>query len=327
MNDVAVAVADPDLARQVWDVLSTADVSAGTEISAETALLVTDRITGECPVPTVLVAAPAQRSSWEQAGRLGVDQVIELPDGAPLLQRRVRSATSAPPPTGTLVRVVGARGGSGATTLAVGLAVEVAGLGRTVLLDADPWGGGLDTAVGVEAEEGLRWDDLRAMRGAVPMTAITGRLPHVIGIAVLSQRGDRSVAGEAWRPVCDSLLAGGAIVVADVPRYCLGWADRAGGVDILVVPHDVASLTAARRLLDAGLVGPDPVIALRRIRSPLPPAAVRECLPGRPVVELPDCAAVRAGADFGDLAAAVRARPFARGCRRLAREIGVPYAR
>lgn len=317
MTDVAVRVSDPALARQVFDLVAAAHADVASEIGTRTGLLVTDEVPDATSLPTIVVAGAASAAPWRRAAEAGVEQVVVLPEGASLLGRRLGEKRRAP--TGTLIRVIGTRGGSGATTVACGLAVALAEQLRTVLVDGDSAGSGLDVALGIETAKGLRWGDLSDVRGAVAATSILGRLPVVADLPVLSQGGPDADALGAWRPVTESLLSTVAAVVADVPRYRaeqLG--SGAHGVDVLVVPHDVVALATARRLTDSGAVGPEPVIALRRIRGPMPAAAAVELLPHRHVVEIPDCSGVRAGTDFGDLAQAVTRRPFAGACRELA---------
>lgn len=331
MSDIAVRVDDPGLARQVYDLVAAARLDTG-EPGPHTSLLVTDSLPvspSSPPIPTVMVVAdPADATLWRAAGQAGVEQVVALPDGAALLGQRLRlrrqSATA-----GTLLRVIGARGGCGATTLAVGIAAELAEHTSTVLLDADPAASGLDLALGVEGHDGLRWGDLAGVRGPLPASSVLGRLPAARGIPILSHgRHDADIA-DAWQPVVESLLAGVSTAVADVPRYRAGGcAGPEGTVDVIVVPHEVVAVANARRLIDRGLVCPDPVIALRRIKGPMPAGSVGELLPARAVIPIPECTALRAGTDFGDLAPAVRNRTYAQACRRVIEGVtGVLHAR
>lgn len=320
MADVAVRVADPGLARQVYDLVAAARLNAG-DLGPRTGLLVTDQVPDEAtppPVPTVMVVAGAADAGvWRRAASAGVEQVVALPDGASLLGQRLQLKRQTT--TGTLVRIIGSRGGCGATTLTVGVAIALAENVATTLVDGDPAGSGLDIALGLEDRPGLRWDDLAAVRGPVPSSSVIGRLPAADRVPVLSHhRGDID-ATAAWGPVIDSILSGSRAVVADTPRYAAATAVAPeGSVDVLVVPHDVVAVANARRLIERGLVSPEPIIALRRIRGPMPARSVSELLPARAVVTIPECTAVRAGTDFGDVIAAVGSRSYAGACRRLA---------
>ncbi len=72
----------------------------------------------------------------------------------------------------------GGRGGAGASVLAGGLAVTAARRGlRTLLIDADPLGGGVDLVLGWESLDGLRWPSLSQASGRVQPAALVDALP------------------------------------------------------------------------------------------------------------------------------------------------------
>ncbi|MFN8125019.1 MAG: septum site-determining protein Ssd [Candidatus Nanopelagicales bacterium] len=319
MSDVVVRVSDPGLEREVRGIARSAGVTVADAVGTGTRLVVSDRfddpVISPDGIPLVLVAPSDGVDLWRGAAAAGAEQVVVLPDGAALLDRRLRRPTRRP--QGVLVRVVGARGGVGATSVAVGMAVAAADR-RVVLVDADPHGAGLDLTLGVEQDKGLRWDDLAEVRGQVPPRSILGRLPVVAGVPVLSHRRGAPPEQPAWAAVTDSVLGAADVVVADVPRY---WVGRlpvvTRTIDILVVPHDVAAVAAARALLDSAAVRADAIVALRRVKGPLVPAAVTEALPQQTVVEIPHTSALGAAADFGDLARAVSRGAFASACRHL----------
>ena len=48
---------------------------------------------------------------------------------------------------------------------------------EALLVDADPWSGGIDLVVGSEDEPGLRWPDLALERGRIDMAALRQALP------------------------------------------------------------------------------------------------------------------------------------------------------
>jgi secretion/DNA translocation related CpaE-like protein len=88
---------------------------------------------------------------------------------------------------GSVVCVVGGRGGAGASTLAVALGVTALHRGTpTMVVDADPLGGGIDLLLGGEDAAGLRWPDLAQTRGRVPAAALAEALPRMDELTVLS---------------------------------------------------------------------------------------------------------------------------------------------
>src|SRR5262249_57553694 len=86
----------------------------------------------------------------------GAEGVVPVPWGAHMLLGRFTAAAELAEQlatrAGRVVVVLGGRGGAGASVLAAGLAVTAARAGlQTVLVDADPLGGGVDLAVGWDA--------------------------------------------------------------------------------------------------------------------------------------------------------------------------------
>lgn len=147
---------------------------------------------------------------WQRAVELGAEHVVFLPDAETWLVDRFADAGEDAGPAGALVAVVGGRGGAGATTLACALAVTATRAGRpTLLVDGDPLGGGIDLVFGGEEDRGVRWPDLGATRGRVPAAALTGALPRMAGLSVLSwDRGDAGgVPVEAVRAVLSPAAA------------------------------------------------------------------------------------------------------------------------
>ncbi|GAC1442953.1 MAG: septum formation initiator [Mycobacteriales bacterium] len=191
---------------------------------------------------------------WRLAVAVGAERAVFLPDGDPWLVDMLAESVEPSRLTGELVAVVGGRGGAGATTLAAGLAVTASRRGRQVLLvDGDPLGGGMDLVFGAEADLGLRWPDLGAASGRVPGAALTGALPRIHGLSVLSwDRGDvLRVPPEAMEAVLAAGRRSCELVVADLPRtlddaarIALSLASRV----LLVVPAEVRAAAAAARM-------------------------------------------------------------------------------
>lgn len=153
-----------------------------------------------------------------------------------------------------LVSVVGGSGGVGASTLAASMALTAGRRGlRTLLLDADPLGGGLDLVLGSERAEGVRWRDLDATRGRLSAGSLSDVLPVHSGVATLSwDRAPEASLPDSVPSVLTAAVRGFDLVVADVPRH-LG----AHGVDILgrsvltvvVVAEEICAVGAARHVL------------------------------------------------------------------------------
>jgi MinD-like ATPase involved in chromosome partitioning or flagellar assembly len=88
---------------------------------------------------------------------------------------------------GQIIAVMPASGGVGATSLAAAIAVRAAMAHRSaVVVDLDPWSGGLDVTFGLEQEPGWRWDRLEESDGVVDGLRLAERLPRTLDVAVLA---------------------------------------------------------------------------------------------------------------------------------------------
>ncbi|MBW8701900.1 Septum site-determining protein MinD [Streptomyces sp. MBT84] len=207
---------------------------------------------------------------WRRAVEIGADHVLVLPDGEQWLVDRIADVAEGVGRPALTVGVIGGRGGAGASTLACALAVTSAREGRrTLLVDADPLGGGLDVLLGGETAEGLRWPAFAASRGRVGGGALEESLPKLHALRVLSwDRGDTvAVPPQAVRAVLAAARRRGGAVVVDLPRRVdEGVVEVLAQVDVgvLVVPAELRAVAAARRVASAvGMVLGDLRIAVR----------------------------------------------------------------
>lgn len=221
---------------------------------------------------------------WTRAAGLGAESVVFLPDAEAWLVDRLASAGEEPPGRATTVAVIGGRGGAGASTLACALAVTAAAGGwRTILVDADPLGGGLDLVLGCEDLPGLRWPDLAAAGERISASALRYALPQAAGLHLLSwDRGEsRRVAPEVGRAVLAAAGQAHELLVVDLPRQLdeLAEATLAGAdVALLVVPAEVRAVAAAARVASyvGALAGDVRVVS----RGPAPSGLTAELVAG-----------------------------------------------
>ncbi|MFE5597742.1 septum site-determining protein Ssd [Streptomyces coelicoflavus] len=196
---------------------------------------------------------------WQRAVEIGADHVLMLPDGEQWLVDRIADVAEGVGRPALTVGVIGGRGGAGASTLACALAVTSAWEGlRSLLVDADPMGGGLDVLLGGETADGLRWPAFAASRGRVGGGALEESLPELHSLRVLSwDRGDCvAVPPQAVRAVLAAARRRGGTVVVDLPRRIDdGVAEVLAQLDvgILVVPAELRAVAAAGRV--AAVVG------------------------------------------------------------------------
>jgi secretion/DNA translocation related CpaE-like protein len=201
----------------------------------------------------VLVLARDGADVWPLAVALGAVDVVTRADEA----RALDALTVALDGRGEacLVSVVGGVGGAGASTLAASLALAGAERGlQSLLLDADPLGGGLELLLGTESVDGLRWHDLGVAAGPVAAESLADALPRQGQLAVLSfGRDGPDELPAALGGVVDAAVRGFDLVVADVPRHVdLAGAELAGRsvLTVVVVPEEVRAVASSRRVLD-----------------------------------------------------------------------------
>ncbi len=188
-----------------------------------------------------------------------------------------------------LVSVMGGVGGAGASTLAAARALAGADRGlQSLLLDADPLGGGLELVLGTEAVDGLRWHDLGDADGPVAAESLAEVLPRRDGLATLSWgRDGPDEVPAALGGVLAAAVRGFDLVVADVPRHL----EPAGAelvtrsvLTVVVVPEEVRAVGSTRRVLERLEPHTSSVAVVSAARSGgIGRQAVAEGL-GRPVV-------------------------------------------
>lgn len=191
---------------------------------------------------------------WRRAVAVGAEQVLALPED----EARLVDACSAIPSAGAagraaVIAVMGGRGGAGASVLcaSIGLCAQ----GGALIVDADPYGGGIDLLLGWEDIEGLRWPDIDMRSGRVSFDALRRALPHRRGLVVVS--GDRTGGGgnaEAVGGVIDSAREAGVPVIVDLPRR-LGTTSSAAleraDLVVVVTPAEVRACASAALVVTA----------------------------------------------------------------------------
>ncbi|WP_446214442.1 septum site-determining protein Ssd [Micromonospora sp. IBSANI012] len=285
---------------------------------------------------TVLVGRTGELDpAWEVADLIGAEHVATLPAAEPWLVDRFTECGSDRPFGGPArtVAVLGGRGGAGASVFAGALAVTAARARlRTLLVDADPLGGGLDLVLGWEELDGLRWPALTDADGRVDAPALVRALPSRGDLVVLSwDRGDLlALPAQAMAATVDAARRGRDFVVVDVPRQlddaavvALQSADQA----YLVVPAELRAVAAAARVVAAA--APHCAALGVIVRGPAPgrlkATEVARAL-GLPLVGTlrPEPALCR-GLERGEAPAGAGRGPLAALCRRIVTELtGLP---
>jgi secretion/DNA translocation related CpaE-like protein len=257
---------------------------------------------GSCWVPSlprrahvIMVSrGEPQARDWQTAISVGAQHVMNLPaDEADFVTALSAAAASGGDDgaRGSVVAVMGGRGGSGASLFATALARSA----RTALLiDGDPWSGGIDLLVGTEDTQGLRWPDLTLQHGRLDFAALRQALPRLDGLSVLSSvRPGNEVEPGALAAVIDAGRRGGVTVVCDLPRALsrsVEFAVGAADLVVLVTTADVGGCAAATAVAAAlGAINPNVGLV---VRGPSP-AGLRSVDVAR-IVDLSLLASVRA---------------------------------
>ncbi|SOD63198.1 helicase/secretion neighborhood CpaE-like protein [Streptomyces zhaozhouensis] len=245
---------------------------------------------------------------WARGVALGVEQVLHLPWDETRLVDRIADAVEGPGQPTLTLGVLGGRGGAGSSSLACALAVTAARAGRrSVLVDADPLGGGLDVPFGGERTAGSRWPALLSARGRLSGTALDEALPLLHGVRLLSwdREGGIRLPVEAMRSVLASARRGGGVLVVDLPRAV----DEAAAealtqldLGLLVVPGELRAMTAARRVVGGAgaLVRDLRLVARMRPGDALPGDELARMLRLPLAGELPDEPGLSVAAEMGE---------------------------
>lgn len=299
-RSVAVDVADPDLDADVRAVVAALALETGTVGGAPTDVVVTDRADAAAgPGGARVVRVGSDRDPGDD------DETVRLPSGTGDLVGVLLAPV--PGTLGPLVAVTGAVGGCGASTLAAAMAVRAAPSRRTLLVEVDPHGTGVDLLLGAEDRPGLRVEDVRADLGGPDPDALWAAVPAVLpGLGVLARSRSRPADADAAR------VPDGAPGAVQAHRAAGGLAvcDRGGPVDggpgfaaadlvVVVTRADLQGAVAAGHALREA---PGAALVVRTGRGdPLHPADVADAAGATQWLVLPEIGAVRRVTGAGEL--------------------------
>ncbi|MFG1931763.1 septum site-determining protein Ssd [Mycobacterium sp. NPDC048908] len=200
----------------------------------------------------LIVGAEPHSADFQAAIAVGAQQIITLPvEDGDLMTALANAAEACRDGAchGAVIGVIAGRGGAGASVFSTALAHAAAAASDALLVDADPWGGGIDLVLGCERDSGLRWPELSLQGGRLNYPALREALPHRHGVRVLS--GGRlgvDIDAAPISAVLDAGSRGGATVICDLPRRSTSAVEAVLDVADLVVvitPADVRSCAAA----------------------------------------------------------------------------------
>ena len=230
---------------------------------------------------------------FRHALAVGAESVAGLPTSESWLIEVLTDVGDGGGSPGVTVGVVGAAGGVGATVFAAALAQVCAAEGRTLVVDADVLGAGMDRVLGLEQVDGIRWDALMQATGRLSARSLREALPRRDRLSVLTWPVDRtsSLQAFAMREALSAARRGFATVVVDVPRHpdpvvdeVVARCDHVLLVSTLTVPAVTAASRVARRLP----AGPATGLVLRGAAAGVAPHEVGRLLGHRVVATMGD---------------------------------------
>ncbi|GAA2619555.1 septum site-determining protein Ssd [Actinomadura fulvescens] len=281
----------------------------------------------------VVLVAPATDTEevYKLAVQIGAQELAELPRDEAWLIDALATAAEPVNGCGTTICLTGSVGGAGVSVLSAGLGLSAARQGlRTLLIDGDPLGGGLDLVLGLEHHDGARWPDFADRRGRLSPSTLREALPGLGDLSVLSwQRKEPvRVSEEAVHSLIDAAVRGYDLVVVDVPRYVgeLGrTALRAADTAFLLVPAEVRATMAAEVL--TSMLRRDTTDLRLIVRGPAPGGLTTNVM--AEALNLPLAGMLErdrrlpAALDQGDFVRATRRGPLSEFCAGLIYDLGI----
>lgn len=262
-TSIAVAVADPILHPEATHIVAAAglhiiDVTTPEElrvVAMRARAVVVDKhmateLGSSLDHPHVLfVAGDPGPVDWQAACRVGAAEGFVIPAEAPELLQALGKSHPVQHQSAPSIGILGAAGGAGASTLAVGVARQCTG---ATLIDADPFSGGIDLLLGAEDAVGARWNDLSLGSGVVDGGDLRQALPESNGLRFLSSVRSQG----ALLTVTASAVVAAVIslrtqpVVVDLSLRLPNWADVVSSLStvVVVIPAELRAVSVAREL-------------------------------------------------------------------------------
>jgi secretion/DNA translocation related CpaE-like protein len=266
---------------------------------------------------------------WQRAVAIGAEHVLSLSRDESWLVGELADTQETPGEPGSVIAVVGGRGGAGASVLSVGLALSGVRMPQqTFLIDGDPYGGGLDLVLGAEEQRGARWPDLARTRGRVSGRSLRDALPVVCGLSLLSWDREEPVELEvaAIRSVLDAAQRMAELVVVDLPRNFGSFGSEVlprCAATLLIVPAEVRAVAAAARVAHA--IGRHTATGRMVVRGPGPgrldAASICTAVSLPLAGELADDTGLRRALERGAPAERMSRGPLGRLCDRIVGEL------
>lgn len=272
-----------------------------------------------------VVSGPtADPDTFRSALALGAEQVVELPAAAAWLSSRLADLGEEREMPGRLLAVLGGSGGAGATTFACALGQVAARTGPAVVVDADPFGPGVDRVLGLDDAPGVRWETLGATSGRLAAGALRESLPRHgrLGVLTWPAGPTTDLTVDCVRETLSAAVRGHDVAVVDLPRTSGAVLDETivrADLVVMVVRPSVASVAATTRWVGR-LSGRAPLGLVTR--GPGLPADELAAVTAVPVLaEMRDQRGLVESVDLGLGPVRGRRGPLARAARRVLEQV------
>lgn len=301
----AVAAAGAQLVHQIPPETAVAAVLIGPDVLMDRRKVAEILSHQSCPL--ILVGhSLAESELWAKAARERIHHVVSLPEGTAWLAEFLNTLQDRTE-RGSVVAVIGGCGGAGASTAAGMLALKASREKiRTLLVDADPWGFGLEGALSSDPVEGLHWHELSQSVGVLNSQQFSAALPQIAHCSVLGF-GRAAQAAQQLNPalvieVLEAARRAFELIVIDVGRMAKNLETFCESADqvLCLVPATVPAMLSVHRMLPM-LPRSTKLVVRRPAPEGLDAELIAESL-GLPLVgEMPKLRGVSAAAAQGRL--------------------------
>ncbi|WP_122816140.1 septum site-determining protein Ssd [Nocardioides pantholopis] len=249
----AAAGVTPDVAHDAAAALRGWAAAPLVLLGADLAAPVARLAPGRRPGVHVVAWGESPDELFRLALAVGAENVAELPRSDGWLTDLLTDLGDSGRARGFTVGVLGGSGGAGATTFACALGQVAARSGPAVVIDADPLGPGVDRVLGLEGEEGVRWDALCQTTGRLGARSLRDALPRRGDLGALTWYAGASepLPADAVREVLSAAQRGHDVVVVDLPRAADPVVEEVTArcdLVLVVVTPGLAGLASAARL-------------------------------------------------------------------------------
>ena len=250
----------------------------------------------------VVTWSPVPDELFRVALAVGAESVAAFPGSESWLVEELTDLGDQRTGRALTLGVVGGSGGVGATTFACALGQVASRSGQAVVIDLDPLGPGIDRVLGLEAREGMRWDELGQPTGRLSARSLRQALPRSGGLGVLTWNAGPHGTLQAFavREALSAAQRGHDTVVLDLPRCRDSLLEEvvARCDKVLVVTAPTVSGVASAARVCAGFTNPRILGLVIRGAGADPRDVAR--VAGAPVIaEMPDQRGVDESVDLG----------------------------